>query len=134
MYTASCLCQSVQFKINQDIEQVLLCHCQQCQKAQGSAFIAVAIVQTNNIELIQGEHLIGEYFSSPYKKRTFCKNCASPLYSSREDLPEVLRLRVGIINEPLKATIHSQAFTQNKADWYEISDDTSLKFSGHVIC
>lgn len=133
MYTASCLCQSVQFRINQEIEHVLLCHCKQCQRAQGSAFVAVAVVQYRKIEFIQGEDLIGEYSSSPGKKRTFCKICASPLYSSREDLPEVRRLRVGIINEPLKATIHSQAFTQNKAAWYTIADDTSFKFRGHVI-
>ncbi len=57
------------------------------------------------------------------KKRVFCKHCASPLFSARLDLPDVVRLRVGIINEAVKAKIMSHAFTENKAAWFEILDD-----------
>lgn len=45
------------------------------------------------------------------------------MFSARLDLPEIVRLRVGIINEPLKAQIASHAFTNDKAAWFEILDD-----------
>lgn len=34
-YTASCLCNGVQLRINAELEPIMVCHCKQCQKAQG---------------------------------------------------------------------------------------------------
>lgn len=128
MYTASCLCGGIQFNIHQEIDQIFICHCKQCQKAQGSAFVAIAVIATQNLVLIKGEDLITEYSAVPAKKRVFCRNCASPLYSAREDLPDVIRLRVGIINEDVPAKVFSHAFTRYKAAWFEIPQDSSLVF------
>lgn len=128
MYTASCLCGGIKFNIHQDIDKIFICHCKQCQKAQGSAFVAIAVIETKNIAFIQGEHLIAAYSTVPEKKRVFCKNCASPLYSAREDLPKVVRLRVGVINEDLNAKVFSHAFTSYKAVWFDIAKDDSHIF------
>lgn len=123
MYTASCLCGGIQLKINTEIPQVFVCHCQQCQKAQGSAFVAIAPIETKDLEIVQGQELCSEYYATANKKRVFCKSCGSPLFSARLDLPDVVRLRVGIINEPLNAEIASHAFTDYKTAWFEILDD-----------
>lgn len=128
MYTASCLCGRIEFKIQQEIDKIFICHCKQCQKAQGSAFVAVAVVKRNNIDFIKGENILSYYSATQGKKRVFCSNCASPLYSCRDDLPEIVRLRVGIINSTLKAKIYSHKFTRHKASWFEICKDESLIF------
>jgi hypothetical protein len=124
MYTASCLCGGIQLSIHSDISEIFVCHCQQCQKAQGSAFVAITPIQREDLEIIQGKELFAEYYATANKKRVFCKQCASPLYSARLDLPDVVRLRVGIINEAVKAKIMSHAFTNHKAVWFEILDDS----------
>lgn len=133
MYTASCLCNGIQIKINQDISKIFVCHCHQCQKAQGSAFVAITPIETQNLKIIQGKELLGEYFSTALKKRIFCKHCASPIFSARIDLPEIVRLRVGIINEPLTAKVYSHAFTKYKACWFNLSDDDTLKFEEKLL-
>ena len=132
MYTASCLCGGIQLKIHDEIPQVFVCHCQQCQKAQGSAFVAIAPIQAQNLEIVTGKELFGEYYASENKRRVFCKKCASPLFSARLDLPDIVRIRVGIINEPLKAKIASHAFIHYKAAWFEILDNAS-KFE-EAVC
>ena len=81
--------------------------------------------------ITQGQNLLGEYYATESKKRVFCRRCASPLYSARSDLPDVIRLRVGIINEVLNIEITSHAFTSEKADWFEILDDHP-QFTQHV--
>ena len=43
----------------------------------------------------------------------------------------IVRLRVGIINEPLNADIVSHAFCNEKAGWFEILDNHP-KFAKHV--
>lgn len=132
MYTASCLCGSIQLKINQEISFIYICHCKQCQKAQGGAFVAIAPIETIHLEVSTGHELIGAYSASETKKRVFCTRCASPLYSARIDRPDVVRLRVGIINEELHAKIYSHAFMAYKACWYAIAKDDSQKYKGHV--
>lgn len=128
MYTASCLCGEIEFNIKQRVDKIFICHCQQCQKAQGSAFVAVAVIERKNIQFINGENLLNYYSATQGKKRFFCRNCATPLYSYRDDLPEVIRLRVGVINEPLYTKIYAHAFTRYKAKWFEIPKDQSLRF------
>ena len=85
--------------------------------------MAIAPIQTKDLEIVQGQALFQEYYATENKKRMFCKRCASPLFSARLDLPEVVRLRVGIVNEPVQGKIVSHAFTDNKAAWFEILDD-----------
>ena len=34
-YTASCLCNGIQLRINAELEPIMVCHCKQCQKHKG---------------------------------------------------------------------------------------------------
>lgn len=133
MYTASCLCGGIQLNIHQEIDRIYICHCQQCQKAQGAAFVAISVIETQHIEYVKGMELLAEYSATQGKKRVFCRLCASPIFSARDDLPHVVRLRVGIINQPLSATVYSHAFTRSKTGWLNLADDKSLQFEAHAI-
>lgn len=122
MYTISCLCGGIQIKLFAPLNPINICHCKQCQKAQGSAFAAITQVETKNLEIVQGEGLLQEYFATPNKKRVFCKQCGSPIFSARLDKPEVLRLRVGLINELAEINVISHAYVNSKATWHIIND------------
>ncbi|KJH64793.1 GFA family protein [Acinetobacter calcoaceticus] len=122
-YTASCLCNGVQLCINAELEPIMVCHCTQCQKAQGAAFAAITQVQKSDLNIVQGENLLQAYFASSNKKRVFCKTCGSPIWSERLDKPDVVRLRVGLINEEISTQVSSHAFVTSKVKWYPICDD-----------
>lgn len=132
MYTVSCLCKGVRFEIHEEINQIYVCHCQQCQKAQGSAFVAVSVVTKSAIKWCSGQELLSHYASSVGKQRVFCSRCGSPLWSEKTDLPDIIRLRVGLINEVLNAEIYSHAFVENKVSWYPIPEDGSFKFKQKI--
>ena len=132
MYTAACLCGAIKLEIHQKIETIYACHCKECQKAQGTAFVAVTEIQTQNLNFLSGKDAISEYFFTENKKRCFCKFCGSPIFSARLDLPNVLRLRVGIINEELNAQLYSHAFIAEKAPWFKIAEDRAHRFFKHV--
>ncbi|RKG35214.1 GFA family protein [Acinetobacter guerrae] len=122
MFTASCLCGGIQLKLLAPLNPINVCHCKQCQKAQGSAFAAITQVETKDLEIVQGEELLLAYFATPDKKRVFCKQCGSPIYSARLDKPEVIRLRAGLINEPVDVNVVSHAYVNSKAMWHVIGD------------
>ena len=122
-YTASCLCSGITFRITDELEPIQVCHCVQCRKAQGTVFATNTPVARSAFQLDSGAELLTEYESSPGKKRAFCKRCGSPIYSRRDDLPEVLRIRAGLINEPLAVRPAAHFYVASKANWWEIHDD-----------
>ena len=123
MQTGSCLCGGIRFRISSELAPIQVCHCSQCRKAQGSAFATNSPITAGNFELDSGADLLTYYESSPGKKRHFCKRCGSPIYSTRDTAPSVLRIRVGVVDEPLSASVGLHFHTASKAAWWTIDDD-----------
>ena len=121
--TGGCLCGGVRYAVDEPLAPIQLCHCGQCRKAQGSAFGANIPVTTAAFQLLQGQDLLREYRASPAKRRVFCGVCGSPIFSQRDDAPDVLRLRVGGLDDDsgLEIGFHIQAAFQ--ATWQPIDDD-----------
>jgi hypothetical protein len=123
MLSGSCLCNGVQYEIKGELGDIMQCHCQKCRKANGSAFAANAAIPTTAFTLLKGKELLAEYESTPGVFRVFCKQCASPLYSRRPSMPELLRLRIGTLDTKIEGKPSSHIFVGSKAEWYEICDD-----------
>src|SRR5260221_650065 len=70
-----------------------------------------------------GADSIAEYESSPGKRRCFCRTCGSPLWSKREDTPDILRLRLGVLDGDPGRRPAAHIWVSEKAVWCEITDD-----------
>lgn len=124
MYTGSCLCSGIRFCLHlSELAPIQICHCTQCRKAQGAPFASNTPVPRSAFELLGGQELIQSYESSPGKMRCFCSRCGSPLYSWRTALPDVLRLRAGLLDEPVKADLAFHAYVDDQCSWWPIDDD-----------
>lgn len=123
MLTGQCLCGDITFEYDGPLGPIALCHCSQCRRAHGSAFSASAPVQKIRFRWLSGKDQIREYESRPGKYRAFCGRCGSQLYSRLDAIPGILRLRVGVINEPLDSSPAQHVFVGSKSDWFEITDD-----------
>jgi hypothetical protein len=123
MYTGSCLCGGIRFEVDAELGPIDICHCRQCRKAQGTAFATNAPVAAAALRIVSGSDLLKAYESSPGKHRHFCSRCGSPIYSRRDTKPDVVRIRVGVINEPLNVRPHAHYYTAWKCNWWDITDD-----------
>jgi len=123
MYTGNCLCGGIRFSIDGELAPIQLCHCSQCRKAQGTPFGANMPIARSAFRLDSGAELIKEFESTPGKKRAFCSRCGSPVYSRRDATPDALRIRAGLINEPLAVRPAAHFNTGSKANWWTIGDD-----------
>lgn len=123
MHTGSCLCGGVKFRIEGELSPIQVCHCSQCRKAQGSPFATNTPVSTTEFALLSGESLLTEYESSPGKFRVFCARCGSPVYSRLSSLPDVIRVRAGLIDEPVTVKPVAHFYVGSKASWWPITDD-----------
>ena len=130
--TGSCLCGAVSFRIEGELVPIQVCHCLQCRKAQGGPFVAVIPVATSAFRFLSGEQVLKSYESSPGKQRVFCSQCGSPVLSRRQAMPDVLRVRVGLINEPVEVGLAWHAHTGSKCNWWPIEDGAPQYPEGHA--
>lgn len=123
MLKGSCLCGKIQYQYTGELGEIALCHCSQCRKAQGGAFATNSPVEAAKFEVVAGEKMIREYESSPGKHRAFCSNCGSPIYSRRDDKPDLVRLRMGTLDSSILEKPAYHIYAGSKAEWWEIYDD-----------
>ncbi|PMR68305.1 GFA family protein [Halomonas heilongjiangensis] len=129
LYTASCLCGGVRIDLSAEPGAIDICHCSMCRKAQGSAFASNAPVDARAVSLVSGSELLASYASSPGHERVFCRKCGSPLFSRNARHPGVLRIRMGIVNEPVGARPHAHYHVESKANWWDINDDLPRRYA-----
>lgn len=122
MIHGSCLCGGIRYEYDGEIEEISMCHCSQCRKAQGSAYVAVSPIQSAKFRIVAGAGLLKEYRAIPHKARVFCSHCGSPIYSARDDLPEIKRLRLGTVETPVECRKAYHIFAGSKANWERITD------------
>ncbi len=123
MLIGSCLCGRVRYEITGKIGPVAHCHCVACRKAQGVAFATNAPVRTKYFRLLTGADSVAAFESSPGKQRCFCRVCGSPLWSRRESEPEIIRIRLGLLDSDPGRRPLGHVWVGEKAPWYEITDD-----------
>jgi hypothetical protein len=123
MILGGCLCNGVRYEYSGSIDEISLCHCSMCRKAQGSTYVAVSPLDAGKFRVTQGQGLLKEFRAVPHKARVFCSNCGSPIYSARDDLPDVVRLRLGTVETRFRCSNTYHIFVDSKADWEVIADD-----------
>ncbi len=123
----SCLCGDISYSYGGTITEIAMCHCQQCRKAQGSAFATNMVIDENLFTMHDDNAILREYESSEDKIRAFCSACGSPLYSYRQSIPGILRLRIGTLDTKIDQRVNYHAFYDSRAEWYE-GTDTLKKF------
>ncbi|SDI19314.1 GFA family protein [Pseudomonas panipatensis] len=122
MYHGSCLCGGITFAVRGALAPIQVCHCSQCRKAQGGPFATNLPLARADFQLLSGGELLRAYSASPGKRRWFCARCGSPIYSERDALPGILRLRVGTLDGdlPTRAAVHLQV--ASAANWWPLDD------------
>lgn len=120
MYQASCLCGAVKLALQGAISSIIHCHCSLCRKSSGTAYATNGFINRNELKVIAGEEHIRHYAFKPGRLRHFCGVCASPLYSSNQDSPEKLRIRLGILDTDIAERPISHNYVTSKANWEEL--------------
>ena len=114
MLKGNCLCGRISYVYYAELEQSILCFCQDCRRAQGALFGWNSPIYRMEFEFISGVEYLKEYFHTPNKARVFCGECASPIYSYRIDLPDVLRLRLGTVVEGVIPAPNEKFYSEYK--------------------
>lgn len=75
----NCYCGKVRFKVAMPADFGAHCHCTQCQRLHGAAFVTWIGFTTNDVQIIDPDSTF-KRFSSGLAEHGFCANCGSPFY------------------------------------------------------
>ncbi|PPQ72098.1 hypothetical protein CVT26_006876 [Gymnopilus dilepis] len=86
----SCLCGSVRYTVAGDPITFRVCHCQNCRKATGSAFMTNTFFREDKVCITEGEELLSIYpdqatWNGATLNRYFCSHCGSNVFLRSTD-------------------------------------------------
>ncbi|NQZ22575.1 MAG: GFA family protein [Colwellia sp.] len=120
MYLGKCLCGTVSIKITGEISDIIHCHCSLCRKNSGTAYATNGFINRADLEITSGEKCLTIFSFKPGRNRHFCTKCGSPVFSSNDQDPTRLRLRLGILESDISERPISHNFVTSKANWEDL--------------
>lgn len=117
-----CHCGHISYRAEIDPEQVLICHCTDCQTLSGSAYRTVAPALPGSFELTAGELKIYIKTADDGARRSqsFCPECGTPIYAGPADEnSSMLGLRVGSIEQRDQLVPKAQYYCRSAQPWVQ---------------
>jgi hypothetical protein len=99
------------------------CHCLNCQRQTGSAFVINLLIEADRVELLGREpQAIDVPRDDGSKQRIFrCPSCQVAVYSEY-GRPEVRFIRAGTLDEPRDVTPDVHIFAKSKVNWVTLPE------------
>ncbi|RVU38504.1 GFA family protein [Hwanghaeella grinnelliae] len=116
-YKGSCLCGGVQYTAVGPLDDVVACHCRQCQKTSGF-HVAMTRLPLKNLRLDKYETL-NWYRSSNEAERGFCTRCGGNVFWKPTGKDSV-SITAGTLDQPTGLKLRDNIYTEFAGDYYEI--------------
>lgn len=130
-YDGGCACGHVRYRVNSKPLIVHCCHCSWCQRQNGSAFAVNAMVETDRVEILQGDvtEVLVPSLSGKNQRISRCPKCQVAVWSyylaMYGGIAELVRfIRVGTLDDPGRMPPDVHIYTSSKQPWVTLSPDT----------
>ena len=120
---ASCLCEAVRLELTLPAKFCVHCHCDNCRRAHGAAFVTYAGFEAERMKLIDAEGLLVRYRTDTGATRSFCSRCGTTLLYEGPRWPGEVHVARALIEGELGLAPEAHAYVDQKADWHEITDE-----------
>ena len=123
MREGGCSCGAVRYRLTDEPLIIHCCHCLNCQRQTGSAFVINLIIEADRVEVLSGEPQVVE---APRDKGGAqqiyrCPTCEVALWSVYTH-PSAWFVRGGTLDEPRGIEPDVHIFTKSKVDWVRLPE------------
>lgn len=120
-----CACGKIRYRLRMPPMFVNCCHCRDCQRQTGSAFVINALTETDRIELLRGAP---EAVTTPTESGRphdiyRCPDCKVALWSDYGRRPSLRFLRVGTLDDAAALRPDAHIFTRSKLPWVRLPEN-----------
>jgi len=116
--SGGCACGAIRYTCAEEPIFALKCHCRDCQRSSGSAFVTAAYVAKSGLT-VTGEV---RYHDTQVKSgntvsRGFCRECGAPVLLTVSGFPALVGIFVGSLDEPSRVRPTMEIWTVSAQPW-----------------
>ena len=113
-----CSCGEVRYRLASEPLFVHCCHCLNCQRQTGSAFVVNILIETDRVELLEGDPVAVSVPRGGGKRQKIwrCASCQIAVFS-QYTTPRVRFVRAGTLDDPSAVEPDVHIYTRSKVPW-----------------
>lgn len=120
-----CACGTVRYQLSQRPMFVNCCHCDDCQRLTGSAFVINAVIETVAIKLLSGQPVAVPVPREDGPHSIYrCPTCQTAVWSDYGHRSYLRFVRVGTLDQGHDLKPDAHIFTRYKVKWFELPEGT----------
>jgi hypothetical protein len=122
MTEGGCACGAVRYRLASEPLFVHCCHCLNCQRQTGSAFVINVLIEADRVELLAGEPQRVDVPRDRGKQKIWrCPSCQVALYS-QYTRRGIWFVRAGTLDDPGAVAPDVHIYTRSKLPWVLLPD------------
>jgi len=123
-FRGTCSCGTVRFRMTSAPLFVHCCHCTDCQRQTGSAFVLNALIEADRVEILAGEP---EPVTMPTESGLphdiyRCPKCRIAVWSTYGGRTKIRFVRVGTLESPAALPPDVHIYTRSKLPWVALPE------------
>lgn len=126
--TGRCQCGALEYEVSAAPLMIYACHCTNCQKQTGSAFVLSATVPEASFRFTAGEPARFEWSSDAGNRRVgwLCGRCGSRIANGQEPSIGVLSLRAGTFDDTRWVRPAGHIWLRSAQPWFRPDPEAVL--------
>ena len=118
-----CACGDLRYRLTSLPMFVHCCHCRNCQRQTGSAFVLNMLIEATRVELLGGMPTAIAVPRENGLHRIFrCPKCQVAVWSEYGGRSEILFVRAGTLDDPATVSPDVHIYTRSKLPWVALPD------------
>lgn len=123
-FDGGCACGAVRYRMATPPLFVHCCHCHDCQRQTGTAFVLNALIEADRVDLLSGT--LGKVTlptDSGLPHRVFrCTDCGTALWSEYGGRATLRFVRVGTLDEPSRLPPDVHIYVRSRLPWVTLPE------------
>jgi hypothetical protein len=124
VFEGGCACGRLRYRMQLTPMFVHCCHCKDCQRQTGTAFVLNALIETDRVELQTGT--VRPYVMPTDSGRPHtvfrCSVCGTTVWSEYGGLKTLRFVRVGTLDDPTALPPDVHIYVRSKLPWITLPD------------
>jgi hypothetical protein len=119
MLEGGCACGKLRYRMRSAPMFVHCCHCKDCQRQTGTAFVLNALIETDRVDVLSGETRPFPMPTDSGRPHTVfrCPDCSTAVWSEYGGLSALRFVRVGTLDDPKALPPDVHIYVRSKLPW-----------------
>jgi hypothetical protein len=119
LFSGACACGAIRYECSAAPLISFNCHCRDCQKTSGSAFLPLIVVPADALKITKGQpkYYAVKADSGRTISRGFCQDCGSTMLGKVAEQPAALAITAGSLDDPSRYQPSADIYISSAQPW-----------------